>query len=696
MAGYPPPYPPPGPPPGQDWRYQRRILKEQARAQRDIARAQRDAYRAQYRGLRRSSIVGPLLLIAVGVVFLLIQTGRLNGFNFWTWYGRWWPLLLVGIGVILLIEWVFDRNAQNNVAPGSNVPYIRHSIGGGVVLLLILLVIAGISYTGYDHFGHGHNMPGFLFNPNNIDEFFGDKHESDQTIDQAFPTTASFDVNNPRGDVTISGTSDDNQIHIAVHKQVYVRSDSDADNRAKQLSPQISTSADTFNVNVPSLEGAIADLTITLPAGAAVTVTANHGDVRVSSVKAPVNITANHGDVELSAITGPVTTHINNNGASFSAHSITGSVTLEGHARDLTIADIDGPLSLSGDFFGDTHLERIHGPVKFHTSRTDFQLARLDGSLDVSAGQITGGEAQGPVTLTTRSRNITLQRISGDLAVSNSNGSVDLSSAPPLGNVTVENRRGSVNLTVPTKAAFTVQAQTTDGDIENDFDIPTQQNNSRKNFVGTVGKGGSVIRINTSDGDISLKKADLPPLPPSPPKQPITMDSHGLDIHDENGSSVYVGKDGVRIVSGSDGSRVIVDRNGLKISKGSDGSSDYRSPDGTRLNRNSDGSMSYHAANGTSLTKNVDGSMSYHGADGTRYTKNADDSITYLGPDSTHITINADGTKSGVGPSNKPLTDSQIRDQLRHADDEVRKTQEQIENVEQQRDRDLERKQENR
>ena len=535
----------------------------------------------------------------------------------------------------------------------------------------------------------------FIFNPNNIDEFFGDKHESDQTIDQAFPATASLYVNNPRGDVTISGTSDDNQIHIAVHKQVYARSDSDAESRAQRLSPQINTSADTFNINIPSLEGVIANLTITLPAGAPVTVTANHGDVRVSSVKAAVVVTANHGDVELSAISGPVIARVNNNGASFSARSIAASVTLEGHARDLTIADIDGPLSLSGDFFGDTHLEHIRGPVKFHTSRTDFQLARLDGTLDISAGQISGGEAQGPVTLTTRSRNVTLQRISGDLAVSNSNGSIDLSSASPLGNVTVENRHGSVNLTVPTKAAFTVQAQTTDGDIENDFDIPTQQNNSRKNFVGTVGKGGSVIRINTSDGDISLKKADLPPLPPPPPKTPLSIDSRGLDIRDENGSSVYVGKDGVRIFSGSDGSKVIVDRNGLKISKGSDGGSNYRAPDGTHLSKNSDGSISYHSANGTSLIKNADGSMSYQGADGTRYTKNIDGSTKYFGPDNTHITVNADGTQSGTGPSNKSLTGNQIRDRLRHADEEVRKAQDQIKRVEQQQDRDLEMKQEN-
>ncbi len=65
MANYPPPYPPPGapggPPYGNDWKYQRRMLKDQARAQRDMIRAQRDAYRYQARSLRRSSILGPLV-----------------------------------------------------------------------------------------------------------------------------------------------------------------------------------------------------------------------------------------------------------------------------------------------------------------------------------------------------------------------------------------------------------------------------------------------------------------------------------------------------------------------------------------------------------------------------------------------------------------------------------------------------------
>jgi len=40
-----------------------------------------------------------------------------------------------------------------------------------------------------------------------------------------------------RGDVTVTGTSDDGRVHIALHKQVFARSDSDAESRAQQLVP---------------------------------------------------------------------------------------------------------------------------------------------------------------------------------------------------------------------------------------------------------------------------------------------------------------------------------------------------------------------------------------------------------------------------------------------------------------------------
>jgi DUF4097 and DUF4098 domain-containing protein YvlB len=523
MANYPPPYPPPGapggPPYGNDWKYQRRVLKEQARAQRDMFRAQRDAYRYQVRSMRRSSILGPVVLITLGVIFLLVQTGHLQGYRLWEWYARFWPFLLVGAGVVMLLEWAYDQYTQSD----STQPHYRRRVGGGVFTLLVLLAVTGVIFSGMREGGHTRLFNGMSINQDNLDEFFGDKHESDQSLAQPFPAGASLSVDNPRGDVTISGTSDDNQIHVAVHKEVYTRSDADADAKAQRLNPNINTSGNNVTLSVPAIDGGRADLTITVPATASPSVTANHGDVKINSIKGAVNVTANHGDVELSAITGNITARINNGGASFSAHSITGALTLEGHGHDTTLSDLSGPVTMTGEFFGDTHFEHIRGPIKFHTSRTDFQLGRLDGDIEISSNSdLSATDALGPVTLTTRNRNINLERIGGDVSVTNRNGSVEVTSAPPLSNVTVENRNGSVALTVPEQSSFAYQFDATNGDIQSDFpQIKVANEDSQKKVVnGTIGGGGQLLRITTSQGDISLKKASLMPLPPLPPAPP--------------------------------------------------------------------------------------------------------------------------------------------------------------------------------
>jgi len=454
--------------------------------------------------MRRHSILGPIVMVTVGIVFLLVQTGHLQSDHLWDWYGHWWPLLLVLAGAVLLAEWALDQARPQD----PQQPYARRSIGGGVFSLLALLafvgLIVGATRNHREYFVHG-----FGLSPDNLEEFLGDKHESDQSFGQAFPAGGSLSVDNPRGDVSITGISTDNQIHISLHKQVYSRSDSDAENKARELSPKVSTNGNIVSVSLPTLSGAVADITISVPASAATTVNANHGDVQVNQLKAPVTITANHGDVSVTGITGSVLTHVNNNGSSFSAHNITGPVSLEGHVGDLTLSDINGPVALTGEIFGSTHLEHITNSLKLHTSRTDFQLARLDGEMDIGNTNFSADQCVGPVVLTTGNRNITLERITGDLSVTNRNGSVDLTSAPPMGNVTVQNRNGSVSLTVPDHANFTVSAETSDGDVDNDFSLSSQDRDNRKTLNGTVGKGGPLVRITTSQGDIKLKKAKM-------------------------------------------------------------------------------------------------------------------------------------------------------------------------------------------
>lgn len=536
----------------------------------------------------------------------------------------------------MLLEWGWDHYFH------TGEQYPRRYLGGGVFTLLILLGSLGFTFSGFHGGGWSRT---FNLNPDNMDEFWGDKHESNQTLSQAFANGSSLTINNPRGDVIVAGNSDDQQIHIQVHKQVYTRSDSEAETRSQQLSPKLDTEGSVVKVTVPAIEGGRADLSITVPPSAPITVMSNRGDVHVASMKAPVDITANHGDVSLTAITGAIDTHINNGDSSFSTHSATGPVKVEGRARDLTFSDVSGPVTINGEFFGTTHLEHIAGEVRFHTSRTDMRFGRLDGETEVSSSDISADRVAGPFTLATGNKDVSLDRVSGDISVTNRNGEVNLTAAEPLGNITVENRNGSVDLTLPEKANFAVQAETTNGDLENDFGLKEQgsDDSNHKSYNGSVGKGGPLVRISTSQQDIAIKKASIAPIPPAPPAPPAP-----ISIRDNDGSSVVIGRNGVNIRS-EDGSTIIADKNGLHINVKPDGSSVY-------VNK------------GTRLMTGADGSRTYDGADGTHYTVGADGTKTYRGKDGTRIRIAADGSRTGTSGDGHVLSDSEINSRLRQAE----------------------------
>src|ERR1700761_5777696 len=89
MSSYPPPPPAGGPYPPP---YDRETLKAQQRAQQQAYRAQQQAWRAQQkmqraqwkaqrRAMRRTSVVGPLILLGVGVYFLAAEIHWLSGFT---------------------------------------------------------------------------------------------------------------------------------------------------------------------------------------------------------------------------------------------------------------------------------------------------------------------------------------------------------------------------------------------------------------------------------------------------------------------------------------------------------------------------------------------------------------------------------------------------------------------------------------
>src|SRR6202522_1656146 len=193
---------PPGGQPPYDPKTQWRVYREQQkaawRAQRDALRAQRYAAKAGYYGgvytPRTPSVVGPIMLIGVGVVALLILTGHIDASEFWTWYAHWWPLMLIGAGLALLGEWALDLR--------SKTPVRR---GGSFVGILVLLAIIGLSAAGWDNWwGPFRSQFG-----DQGDDFFNsfgrpERDNDQQVLKVAIGAHGSIEIQNPRGDLSIT------------------------------------------------------------------------------------------------------------------------------------------------------------------------------------------------------------------------------------------------------------------------------------------------------------------------------------------------------------------------------------------------------------------------------------------------------------------------------------------------------------
>jgi DUF4097 and DUF4098 domain-containing protein YvlB len=511
----PPPYPPYDP--RTQWRVYREQQKVAWRAQRDAWKAQRQAQHYAWKasrvaayGPRIPSVVGPIILIAIGVIALLMVTGRINSGEFWSWYGHWWPLLLIGAGLALLAEWAIDLKRETPV---------RRS--GSFVGILILLAIVGLCASAVNS-AVNHGRPWFQWNGDG-DEFFNafglPQHNMDQQLlSQQIPANAAIQIENPRGDVSITA-GDSSTITVQAHEVAYANSDAEAKKIFDSVAARLTASGSDVLLKSESNSYGLVNLTVTVPRTAKVTINNSKGDVSASGLGSGITVTA-RGDVQLNTISGPVEAHFPHGHHDFSAHDIQGDMTTDGDMSDITFSEIKGKVTQSGEIFGDAHMESIHGPLHMHTSITDIEVAELPGDLTLDSGDLRINQARGQVRVVTHSKDIDLNQIYGDSYVETRNGRIAIE---PAGAYSVEarNDKGDVEVTLPPNASATVNARTHNGEILSDYPIPaTEGENKLATF--TIGSGASKIVLSASNGDVHIKKGPGFPSAPAPatPKAP--------------------------------------------------------------------------------------------------------------------------------------------------------------------------------
>ena len=169
------------------------------------------------------------------------------------------------------------------------------------------------------------------------------------------------------------------------------------------------------------------------------------------------------------------------------------------------------------------------GPARFRTSNGRIQVTGLRGSLDVqtSNGAVELTDVEGDVVADTSNGRIRAERLKGTLEATTSNGGVNAEIAradrpvrvetsngpveltlPPNYNrdVRVNTNNGGITLRLPSALNAHVMARTSNSSITSDFEVRVQGDFNKNHMDATIGSGGPLIDLTTSNGNIRLLK----------------------------------------------------------------------------------------------------------------------------------------------------------------------------------------------
>jgi hypothetical protein len=457
----------------------------------------------------RRSMAGPVILILLGVVLLLTTMRVLHPEPLLRWFGTYWPAFIILWGVIKLLE--YQQAQKEGVRPAG--------IGAGGVLLLVFLIVFGMSATSASRL----NLDALRDHINLGDDdfqLFGHTFSYDDQVQQDFPAGASLRIVNEHGAVNLT-VSDDKQISVAAHKRINADNQEQADRINPGTKPQINIGDHSVTLNA-NTQGAgdhsvSTDMDVSVPRNVAVVISSRRGDISVLGRTGDVEISSQHGDVSTSDINGKVT--LNLAGGSARVSQVSSDVTVQGRADDVSVADVKGSARLNGEF--DTiKLSKIDGAVSFKSARTDMEFSKLDGDLDMDSGDMRASQLTGPFRLLTRSKDVQLSGVNGDVRLQNENGAVEVH-MNKMGSMQVSNRNSDIQIYLPDKAAFQLDARSRGGEIESDFDTLKIDNGDQQAIAtGTVGAGGPHLVINNEHGGIELRKGSMVAEAPAPPHAP--------------------------------------------------------------------------------------------------------------------------------------------------------------------------------
>ncbi len=448
----------------------------------------------------KGSITGPLIIIAVGVLFLLHAISP--QFAIADWIAEYWPYLLILWGVVALAEVSF------RALRGAPIP--TNGVSGGAWLVVVLISLLGLSLF------HIHGQDGWWRHTDwgrGFDNALGEEHEySLDGMQKAVGSAPHLILENFRGDAKITGT-DGAILTLGGHKTVHAFKD-DSANRTNAETP-VEVVVDGKNVRIRCNQSralyrtsVTTDLELTVPKGTSVEADGTTGDFEISSLAGDIALRSGNAGVRLQDLGGNVTVETRRSDV-IRCTNVKGSVDVRGHGSDVELSKIEGLVSVNGDYTGTVSLRALSMPARVQNFHTDLQLKQIPGEVRLDRGSLSIQDAIGPLKLSAHSTDVSVEGVSDALDISVDRGDVDLKPARlPLGKIAVHTASGNIEASLPQGAAFALKATTDHGQVENEFGAALREQTSGRGarLEGAVGEGPN-LDLMTGRGNITVRKS---------------------------------------------------------------------------------------------------------------------------------------------------------------------------------------------
>lgn len=354
---------------------------------------------------------------------------------------KYWPLLLVGLGLEIIIYMAIYRNDKENV---------KLSIDGFCIMFIILSAIFSSSFGAYKYL----NVKGIGDIPFIKDLSFA--HEMEEKVTKA-DISKNFDIKelqitNSFGDIKIK-PGDSNSISFDAEVRVRYNNETKAKEYIKDAIQVVEGEVteiyikDLSQYKDKDYSNAMVNFTIYIPKGIIIDAKNSFGDIDVVGA---------------------------------------GRVMVKNSNGDIFVEDCSEDLNIKASF-GKIQVEKIAGNVDAINSNGNIKINKVSGNVDAK----------------TSFGNVVVDGVEGDLKVVSSNGNLEIYESK--GNIEGKTSFGNIILDEESIENGKISAEVSFGNIKGFNGMKVKDSGQRETLEGTLGDANQEIILKTNNGNIEVR-----------------------------------------------------------------------------------------------------------------------------------------------------------------------------------------------